>query len=199
MIAHAIPETWTRYCTAGPFLTEWERYNNRSPMASGEKILPNPDKLNNVPYGPFVLANLAAKRAKQIKEGAPPLVRIDSGHPLSIALAEIAAGKIKPIMAAEGAEAVEHGDYSALEGLDIADVGLLLPAIEEDIDLSVVGLEDEDVHDETEEEDIVGGLGDLLEEDEEEIPTATDDAEISLDDLAEQEEGAEDEEDAATE
>lgn len=161
-------------------------------MASGEKILPNPDKLNNVSYGPFVLANLAAKRAKQIKEGAPPLVRIDSGHPLSIALAEIAAGKIKPIMAAEGAEAVEHGDYSALEGLDIADVGLLLPAIEEDIDLSVVGLDDEETHEEGDDEEAVAGLGDLLEE-EEELPVASDDSEISLDDLAEQEEGAEQE------
>ena len=157
-------------------------------MAAGEKILPNPDKLNAVEYGPFVLANLAAKRAKQIKEGAPPLVRIDSSHPLSIALAEIAAGKIKPIMVAEGAEAVEVADYTALEALDIADVGLLLPAIEEDLDLSVVGLEEEELHDEPEEEEVVAGLTDLLEE--EEIPVTTDDAEISLDDLAEQEEEA---------
>ncbi|MBS1721823.1 MAG: DNA-directed RNA polymerase subunit omega [Armatimonadetes bacterium] len=156
-------------------------------MAQGEKILPHPDKLNNVEYGPFVLANLAAKRAKQIKEGAPPLVRIDSGHPLSIALAEIAAGKIKPIMVAEGAEVIESGDYSALEALDIADVGLLLPAIEEDIDLTAVGLEEEEVHEEAEDEDAVAELVDLLDV-EEEVPAVTDDAEISLDDLAEQEE-----------
>ncbi len=162
-------------------------------MAAGEKILPNPDKLNNVEYGPFVLANLAAKRAKQIREGAPPLVRIDSGHALSIALAEIAAGKIKPIMAAEGAEAVEAGDYSALEALDIADVGLLLPAIEEDLDLATAGLDEEELHDEHEDEEIAE-IGDLLEE--EEIPTVTDDTEISLDDLAEQEEGGEEEENA---
>jgi DNA-directed RNA polymerase subunit omega len=162
-------------------------------MAAGEKILPNPDKLNASEYGPFVLTNLAAKRAKQIKEGAPPLVRIDSSHPLSIALAEIAAGKIKPIMVAEGAEAVEAGDYSALESLDIADVGLLLPGFEEDIDLTAAVLEEEEVHEESEEEEIVAGLGELLEE--EEIPAVTDDAEISLDDLAEQEEeGAEEEE-----
>lgn len=162
-------------------------------MAIGEKILPNPDKLNNLEYGPYVLANLAAKRAKQIKDGAPPLVRIDSSHPLSIALAEIAAGKIKPLMAAEGAEAVQSGDYSALESLDIADVGLLLPAIEEDIDLSIVGIE-EDEPDEHDDEEIVAGLGDLL-EDEEEVVATVDDTEISLDDLAEQEEeGAEDDE-----
>lgn len=158
-------------------------------MAAGEKMLPNPDKLNSVPYGPFVLANLAAKRAKQLKEGAPPLVRIDSSHPLSIALAEIAAGKIKPILAAEGAEAVEAGDLTALEALDIADVGLLLPAIEEDIDLSIIGLEEEETTDDLEEEEAIEpGLVDLLEE--EEPAPVVDDTEISLDDLAEQEEEA---------
>ncbi|MBS1715887.1 MAG: DNA-directed RNA polymerase subunit omega [Armatimonadetes bacterium] len=165
-------------------------------MAAGEKILPNPDKLNDLEYGPFVLANLAAKRAKQIKEGAPPLVRIDSGHPLSIALAEIAAGKIKPIMAAEGAEAVEAGDYSALESLDIGEVGLLLPAIEEDLELGVVGLDEEESHDDSEEEP-VGELSELLEE--EEIPAASDDGDISLDDLAEQEEGGDEDESSAPE
>lgn len=165
-------------------------------MAAGEKMLPNPDKLNAVQYGPFVLANLAAKRAKQIKEGAPPLVRIDSSHPLSIALAEIAAGKIKPILASEGAEAVEAGDFTALEALDIADVGLLLPAIEEDIDLSVIGLEEEDVAEDAEEEEsLAGGLSDLLEE--EEVAPAVDENEISLDDLAEQEEGADEEEESS--
>lgn len=157
-------------------------------MAAGEKILPNPHKLNNVEYGPFVLTNLAAKRAKQLNDGAPPLVRIDSAHPLSIALAEIAAGKIKPILAADGAEAIEHGDYSALEGLDIADVGLLLPAMEEDLDLADAGLEEEEGHDAVEEDELVAGLGHLLAE-EDELPVASDDTEISLDDLAEQEEG----------
>lgn len=152
-------------------------------MAIGEKILPNPDKLNSVDYGPYVLTNLAAKRAKQIKEGAPPLVRIDSSHPLSIALAEIAAGKIKPILASEGAEAVQAGDFSALESLDIADVGLLLPAIEEDIDLNVDSA-DEDEHDHDDELSI--GLGDILDEDD--TTPVVDDTEISLDDLAEQEE-----------
>ena len=116
--------------------------------------------------GPFVLTNLAAKRAKQIKEGAPPLVRIDSSHPLSIALAEIAAGKIKPILVTEGADPMEVGDYSTLEGLDIADVGLLLPAIEEDIDLSIVGIEEEDIVEEVEDHEGLAGLVDLIDEEE---------------------------------
>ena len=42
----------------------------------------------------YSLVVLAAKRAKQIKSGAPPLVATSSRNPLTIALEEIAAGKI---------------------------------------------------------------------------------------------------------
>ena len=56
-------------------------------------IYPNPDKLEKTGsrYG---LVTLAAKRAKQIKNGANPLVTTDSPNPLTIALEEIAAGKL---------------------------------------------------------------------------------------------------------
>lgn len=37
----------------------------------------------------------AAKRAKQIKDGAPPLVQVDSRNPLTIALHEIAVGLVE--------------------------------------------------------------------------------------------------------
>ncbi len=37
---------------------------------------------------------IAARRAQQIKNGARPLVEIDSTNPLTIALHEIAAGKV---------------------------------------------------------------------------------------------------------
>lgn len=56
-------------------------------------IFPSADKLEN--WGNrYALATLAAKRAKQIKSGAPPLINTDSVNPLTIALEEIAAGKI---------------------------------------------------------------------------------------------------------
>ena len=42
----------------------------------------------------YSLVVLAAKRAKQIKSGAPPLLATSSRNPLTIALEEIAAGKI---------------------------------------------------------------------------------------------------------
>ena len=96
---------------------------------ANDSMFPSPDILNEVEYGRFVLTNLAAKRAKQIKEGAPPLVRIDSSHPLSIALAEIAQGKIRPLFGEE-AEAVEEAATEKTVELDTG--GLLLPGIDDD-------------------------------------------------------------------
>ncbi|MCU0317041.1 MAG: DNA-directed RNA polymerase subunit omega [Fimbriimonadaceae bacterium] len=161
-------------------------------MRSNEKILPAPDTLNQLEYGKFVLANLAAKRAKQIKDGAPPLVRIDSNHALSIALAEIAAGKIKPRMDADGHASVEMPDeHTPLDTLDLHDPALLLPAIDEELaeefGLSVFGDDDDDL------EDMDAGEGESLADllDEEPDATSSDDTEISLDDLAEQEEAGE--------
>ncbi len=166
-------------------------------MNSNEKILPAPDILNQLEYGRFVLANLAAKRAKQIKEGAPPLVRIDSNHPLSIALAEIAAGKIKPILGVDGHSPVElDDDFSTYDSMELNDVSLLLPAIddEEASAISAVTLgggfgdEDDDEHEEDEELGI-GSLADILSEDEPIAAAAEEEGEMSLDDLAKVEEG----------
>ena len=42
----------------------------------------------------FALVVAAAKRARQIREGARPLVDCGSAHPITIALHEIAEGKI---------------------------------------------------------------------------------------------------------
>lgn len=154
---------------------------------ANDSILPQPDVLNEAEYGKFVLANLAAKRAKQIKDGAPPLVRIDSSHPLTIALAEIAAGKIKPLMGEEAEAALaEHPE--SLE--DLGSDRFLLPGLDDEE--ALVAVLDEEVVEEEEEEVAAAGtslLTDLLgeEEAEEEIPVE-DDAEISLDDLAAQEE-----------
>ncbi|HRD30988.1 MAG TPA: DNA-directed RNA polymerase subunit omega [Fimbriimonadaceae bacterium] len=158
-------------------------------------ILPDPDTLNQVEYGKFLLANLAAKRAKQIKEGAPPLVRIESNHPLSIALAEIAQGKIKPLLDGEQ-NAIE--ETVEIPTLDLSDEDFLLPSLEDDEDdddgLSLGSLvddedeleDDEDVL-EVDEVDEDAGLGELIEDD---TPEASDD--LSLDDLAEKEEEGED-------
>lgn len=56
-------------------------------------IYPEADKLEN--WGSkYSLVVLAAKRAKQLKSGAPSLIHTDSRNPLTIALEEIAAGKV---------------------------------------------------------------------------------------------------------
>jgi len=56
-------------------------------------IYPSADKLEK--WGSkYALVVLAAKRAKQIKSGAPPMINTDSRNPLTIALEEIAMGKI---------------------------------------------------------------------------------------------------------
>ncbi len=49
----------------------------------------------------YSLVVLAAKRAKQIREGAPLLIDTDSPNSLTVALEEIAAGKISVIEAVE--------------------------------------------------------------------------------------------------
>lgn len=156
-------------------------------------MLPSPDILNEFEHGKFVLSNLAAKRAKQLKEGAPPLVRIDSNHPLTVALAEIAAGKIKPIMPEErepivGEEVVIIGDTRP------AEFGVLLPALDETEAalVSTVGEEDHEAEHEGEE---TLSLADLVGEEEEEAAAVPAEEEtLSLSDIAEEETTLEEEE-----
>jgi DNA-directed RNA polymerase subunit omega len=58
-------------------------------------LYPSADKLDAF-SSKFVLANLAARRAKQLREGSPPLIETNSTHPLTIALEEIAEGAVVP-------------------------------------------------------------------------------------------------------
>lgn len=56
---------------------------------------PSVDKLAENVESRYTLVVLAAKRAKQIREGAPKLIDTNSPNPLTVALEEIAAGKVK--------------------------------------------------------------------------------------------------------
>ena len=164
-------------------------------------MLPSPDILNDYPYGKFVLSNLAAKRAKQLREGAPPLVQTDSNHPLTIALAEIAAGKIKPIMHA-AVEVLEPTMETPLLIDDTlpAELGMLLPALDESeaAMVSSVALSEDDHlddHDLEGELDEVTSLADLVgEDDEEAVAVVSDDDTLSLSDIADQETSLDDDE-----
>lgn len=166
-------------------------------------MLPSPDTLNNYEHGKFVLSNLAAKRAKQLKEGAMPLVQIDSHHPLTIALAEIAAGKIKPILSSiEDRVELDGADISLIteEGVP-GHLGMLLPALDETEAALVNPLIEEDHDHDGEVEEIapVVSLSDLVDgtvEDEEEeaaAPVISEDDTLSLSDIADQESAEEEE------
>ena len=154
-------------------------------------MLPKPDILNEYPEGKFVLSNLAAKRAKQLKEGAPPLVQVDSIHPLTIALAEIAAGKIKPIL--NRGEALDVPDVPTLSVDDTmpGELGMLLPALDEtEVALVTIAEGEGDDHD-VDNEDLIS-LSDLVgegeDEDEDAASTGTGDEDtLSLTDIAEAE------------
>lgn len=175
-----------------------------------ESILPSADILNDFEHGRYVLSNLAAKRAKQLKDGAPPLVRVESGHPLTIALAEIAAGKIKPIFGVEDPEALVDVGLPVLNDDDdsLAELGMLLPALEDEEDEEVAAaLVDFDLEDEVEEDDEESddeepaSLADLLEEDdveeeeETEVEPVDGDDTVSLDEVEAGENQDEEEED----
>ena len=163
-------------------------------------MLPSPDILNEYPLGKFVLSNLAAKRAKQLREGALPLVQIESRHPLTIALAEIAAGKIEPRAFTAVAEPVgEHVESIVLaEDFVAGEFGMLLPALDENeaVLIETIGLEDADPASLADDEEI--SLADLaVEGEEDEVAPAAEDDTLSLSDIAEEEASLED--DAETE
>lgn len=161
---------------------------------SSGSILPSADVLNEFQYGKYVLSNLAAKRAKQLKEGAPPLVRVDSKHPLTIALAEIAAGKIRPILGKEEVElAIVEPTLTMLSDAP-SDLGILLPALDEGeaelIGVAALADHDLDHEDEIESDAVVApSLSDLLGDAEVEEPVAPegDGDTLSLSDIEEQE------------
>lgn len=161
-------------------------------------IFPSPDILNELDEGKFVLSNLAAKRARQLKDGAPPLIRVESNHPLTIALAEIAAKKIKPILGREAAEAeAEGGELAVIDDeLLPSELGILLPALDEAAEQELFAKE---VHADEHEEDLeeaAANLTDLLGEGEVEVVAPEGDEEtLSLTDIADQE-NLEEEEDA---
>jgi DNA-directed RNA polymerase subunit omega len=162
-------------------------------------MLPKPDILNDYPYGKFVLSNLAAKRAKQLGEGAPALVHVDSKHPLTIALAEIAAGKIKPILP-DKLEAIDIAmEVDLLVDESVSERGMLLPALDE---AEVVLISDDTILADDDVEELVDpeetmSLSDLVGEEEETEIGDDGEGTLSLNDLAEKE--SSDEDDSASE
>jgi DNA-directed RNA polymerase omega subunit len=67
----------------------------------------------------FTVVVAAAKRAKQIKDGAPPLVNLPTRNALTIALHEIAAGLIQ---IGDAPPEAEEASLAVLGGEEIADL-----------------------------------------------------------------------------
>lgn len=152
-------------------------------------IYPNADKLDQM-ESKYALVIVAAKRSRQIKDGARKLVESHSTNPLTVALEEIAAGEIIPVQVGEieapkpkepptpvigGLVATTLEKPPSREPTTAAEIGALLTpedeelVEEEDLDIEEEPGEplDEMVDEESEEEPF--GLGLDEEEGEEEI------------------------------
>lgn len=82
--------------------------------------------------GRYSLVIAVAKRARQLREGAPMAVESKSGNPITVALEEIAAGEVKIVIpTAEEIEAAERREVVAPEGAKGAAELLRVPETEE--------------------------------------------------------------------
>lgn len=135
----------------------------------------------------FTVVVAAAKRAKQIKEGAPPLVNLPTRNPLTIALHEIAAGLIEiteePVIEDVAVAEEAIGDLAAPEVVEAligkASIG---DEFAEDLD---------DDYDADLDEEVAADLDEELEEDEEEEEEDMEDLELDEDDEEWEEESEE--------
>jgi len=69
-------------------------------------IIPSADRLEERVGSKYALVILSAMRARQLLERVPQLVRGRSGNPLTIALVEVAAGKVVALPPDESEEAL---------------------------------------------------------------------------------------------
>jgi DNA-directed RNA polymerase subunit omega len=111
-------------------------------LATIEKITDDSVVVPNQPKSRYSLVVLASKRARQLKDGAPPLVEPTSPNLLTTALQEIAAGKIGIIEAVEEpddeAPRYVRGGFIASEYEDIlneTDSNLTDLSLEDDLDV----------------------------------------------------------------
>lgn len=146
-------------------------------MVRPQMIYPETDELSQYPR--YVLALLTARRAQMLRAGEKPLVAADSDNLLSIALEEIAQGKIRPRVLSPEEVEVEIVDQAKLSDFEIEqqpafnydemEPGAALPDLptEELHDgLDMLASEEDDIPDIPEEEElndeVVAKLSDML-------------------------------------
>jgi DNA-directed RNA polymerase subunit omega len=136
-------------------------------------IFPSADRLEAKVGNKYSLVILAAKRARQLKEGAMPMAESTSPNPLSIAMDEVAVDKI---IALAPPELQERDPVLDMALDDAASAAVLLSSLSgEDLDL-----EDGEDHDllVEEEEEAEPALGLASTDDEEEAEEEEPEAEL---------------------
>jgi DNA-directed RNA polymerase subunit omega len=162
-------------------------------------ILQSTDELEDYIGNKYSLVIVAAKRARQLKEGHPPVARDSSPNPLSIALREVQEHRLQPVAPPEeeiapaprdviaslvaGAEFDLDDDMDLDEGDAVDDLAALL-----------IGADDED--DDTDTDDTDDDTADADTDDDTEDPDLDEaDEDVSDDVDAEDDEESESEED----
>ena len=122
-------------------------------------IYPSADVLDN--WGSkYSLVVLAARRAKQIKSGAPPLIDTHSRNPLTIALEEIAAGKVLCQVAdhdilPKTSQEVEVAQLLAIPTLSVDDEATAEAIAAFSDETELIAEDEDELEDEEEEEDLL--------------------------------------------
>ena len=106
---------------------------------------PSGDEPKNGAGNRYALVTAVAKRAKQLRDGAPKLVESRSRNPITIALEEIAAGKLKIVIPTpEELEAAGREIAVRPERIGAAEL-LKIPEQEEPVEAVAAEVESEEV------------------------------------------------------
>ncbi len=163
-------------------------------------ILQSTDELEEYVGNKYSLVILAAKRARQLKEGHPPLSRESSDNKLSVALREVADHKLQPIAPPEEEIApaprdmitslVTGADFDMDEDMDLEEGD----AVDDLAALLVGGADEEEAEAETEtEEDETPAAAAKTDDDEDEDDAEDADDEDESVDTGDDEDEAEEE------
>jgi DNA-directed RNA polymerase subunit omega len=142
-------------------------------------IYPSADILEN--WGAkYALVVLAAKRAKQVKSGTLPMIPTDSRNPLTVALEEIAAGKVfaRTPDNDEPRKSIEEPEVAQLLAIpresDEEAEEILASSPSTTFDDEIIGFEDEDEEVAVEDKEEPIGLDEVDDEEDHTKPYASD-------------------------
>jgi len=162
-------------------------------------ILQSTDELEEYIGNKYSLVIVAAKRARQLKEGHTPLSRDNSPNPLSIALREVEERQLQAIAPPEEevapaprdviASLVAGADFDMDEDMDLEDSDAV-----DDLAALLVGADDEEAEEEeTDRDDVLAPVVAATDDEEETDEDSDEDDDTTLEDDTDDEE-AEDEE-----